>query len=841
MSRYNFKDIEPKWQQYWEAQNSFKTGTDTSKPKYYVLDMFPYPSGEGLHIGHPEGYTATDIVARYKRMNGFNVLHPMGWDAFGLAVERAAVRSNRHPADITKENIANFRRQLKGLGFSYDWAREFSTTDEDYYKWTQWIFLKLHEKGLAYMAEVPVNWCPAQGTVLANEEVQDGKFIETGDPVERRMMRQWMMKITAYADRLVEDLDGLDWPESVKEMQRNWVGRSQGANVQFSIDGHAGGFEIFTTRPDTLFGATFCVLAPEHPLVSEITSAAQLADITKYRDWAKNVSDRDREIASAKQKTGVFTGAYAINPVNGEKLPIWIADYVKMDYGSGAIMAVPAHDERDYDFAKTFSLPIKPVVAGGDVSVEAYTGEGPAINSGFLDGLKTNEAKTKMIAWLVEKGIGQARTTYKLRDWLFSRQRYWGEPFPILHKADGTYITLPEDALPISLPHLTDYRPTENGEPPLARATDWTPVTLNGEQFLRETNTMPQWAGSCWYYLRFMDPKNDKAFASKEALDYWGMVDLYIGGVEHAVLHLLYSRFWHKVLFDCGLVPHKEPFQKLFNQGMIQATSYKEDSGKYRYPHEAELRGGQYFLKGTETKLNAQVEKIGKSKLNGINPDDVARTHGADSLRMYEMFLGPLEATKPWQTNGITGVYGFLERFWSWVVDIDTDALNSNLVDAPEESAPEAARRELHQTIQKVTADIEALRFNTAIARMMECLNVLKKEKQLPKVMAEKFTLILSPFAPHVGEELWQRLGHSESLTLAPWPTFDAALVEESHVTIAVQVNGKVRATITLPKGVDQKVAEATALAEEGVIRALDGKAPKKVIVVPNKIVNIVA
>lgn len=841
MSRYNFKSIEPKWQQHWAAHKTFETPNGGPKPKYYVLDMFPYPSGAGLHIGHPEGYTATDIVARYKRMTGHNVLHTMGWDAFGLAAERYAVRVGGHPKEITEKNINVFREQLQRIGFSYDWSREFSTTDEDYYKWTQWIFLKLYEKGLAYLAEVPVNWCPAQGTVLANEEVQDGKFIETGEPVERRLMKQWMLKITAYADRLVDDLDELDWPESIKEMQRNWVGRSIGAEVVFKVDGHDKSFDIFTTRPDTLFGATFCVLAPEHPMVAAVTTPAQKAEIEKYVAWAKNVSDRDREIAAAKEKTGVFTGAYAINPVNGSKLPIWIADYVKMDYGSGAIMAVPAHDERDYAFAKAFNLPIIEVVKGGDISKEAFSGEGVAVNSDFLNGLKMAEAKAKMVDWLHAKGIGKGRTTYKLRDWLFSRQRYWGEPFPLLHKKDGGIVALPESALPLTLPQLSDFRPTEQGDPPLGRATEWVKVNLNGEELTRELNTMPQWAGSCWYYLRFMDPKNKDRFVGEQAEKYWGQVDLYVGGVEHAVLHLLYARFWHKVLFDAGLISTNEPFKKLFNQGMILCFSYKDARGKYYSPADVEQRGEKWFVKGSETEVATQIEKMSKSKLNVVNPDEVISTHGADALRLYEMFMGPLEAVKPWQTNGITGVYSFLERVWSWVVDINTDALSDVWVDGDESAAPEAARKELHKTIAKVTADIEALRFNTAIARMMEALNLLRKEPKLPKGVAEKFALILAPFAPHLAEELWARLGHTQSLACEKWPSFDAALIVENTVTMGVQVNGKLRATITLPKGTDQKTAEAAALAEDGVVKALEGKPPRKVIVVVDKIVNVVA
>lgn len=832
MSRYNPKYVEPKWQKFWEENQTFVTPNKSDKPKYYALDMFPYPSGEGLHIGHPEGYTATDIVARSKRMQGFNVLHPMGWDAFGLAVERSAVRYNIHPAKLTEKNVGRFRGQCQRLGFSYDWQRELATTDAEYYKWTQWIFLKLYEKGLAYLAEVPVNWCPAQGTVLANEEVQDGKFIETGEPVERKLMRQWMLKITAYADRLVDDLDGLDWPESIKEMQRNWVGRSEGAEVRFDIADTKESFEIFTTRPDTLFGATFCVLAPEHPLVGRITPPANKSEVEKYREWAKNLSDRDREIQSAKKKTGVFTGAYAINPANNERLPIWIADYVKMDYGTGAIMAVPAHDERDYEFAKTFDLPIRAVIAGGDIGKEAFTGDGKVINSEFLNGLSSTEAKSKMISWLKQKNLGKSRITYKLRDWLFSRQRYWGEPFPLLYKKDGSIVAIPENALPVTLPELTDFRPTETGEPPLARAQDW----VNTPEGMRETNTMPQWAGSCWYYLRYMDPHNDKAFVDREVEKYWGQVDLYIGGVEHAVLHLLYARFWHKVLFDCGLVSHNEPFKKLFNQGMIQAATYREVSGKYHYPRDAEQRGEKWFLKNTDIELITQIEKFGKSKLNGINPDDVIEEWGADALRLYEMFMGPLEASKPWQTNGIAGVYGLLDRTWSWIIDIDSD--NSRV---SEGEFSKDALRELHKTIEKVTKDIEALRFNTAIARMMECLNVLQKEKVVPKEIAEKFVLILSPFAPHMCEELWQRLGHTQSLAYEAWPQFDPALTTESHATIAVQVNGKLRATIHLPRGTPSKEAELAALADEGVRKVLEGKTPKKIIVIPDRIVNVVA
>jgi leucyl-tRNA synthetase len=839
--RYNPKTIEPKWQARWAKDHTFKTGTDITRPKYYVLDMFPYPSGAGLHIGHPEGYTATDIVARYKRMNGFNVLHPMGWDAFGLAAERYAVRVGEHPAAVTKKNIDVFRRQLQAIGFSYDWQREFSTTDEDYYKWTQWIFLQLYNKGLAYLAEVPVNWCPAQGTVLANEEVQDGKFVETGDPVERRMMKQWMLKITAYADRLVDDLGELDWPDSIKEMQRNWVGRSTGAEVTFAIDGHAAlNFDVFTTRPDTLFGATFCVLAPEHPLVAAITTEAQRGDVQTYQTWAKNVSDRDREIGAAKEKTGVFTGAYAINPATGQKVPVWIADYVKMDYGSGAIMAVPAHDERDYDFARKFNLPIVEVVAGGDISKEAYTDNstGTLVNSGILNGLTVPAAKEKMIAWLVENGLGRARTTYKLRDWLFSRQRYWGEPFPLLHRADGTIVQLPDDALPLTLPALDDFRPTADGEPPLARATGWTAIEQNGETLKRELNTMPQWAGSCWYYLRFMSPHYKDAFVDPAAERYWGQVDLYVGGVEHAVLHLLYARFWHKVLFDAGLVSTNEPFKKLFNQGMILAFSYKDARGKYYSPADAEQRGDAWYARGTDTPLTTQIEKMSKSKLNVINPDDVIAAHGADALRLYEMFMGPLEQTKPWQTNGITGVAGFLDRAWSLLVDAETGTLRPAI--QKDATATEELLREINGCVDKVTTDIENLRFNTAIAKMMEFVNCAKKQPVLPHAVAEQFTLLLSPFAPHMAEELWERLGHADTLAHHAWPKADPQWLTRDTVTIVVQVNGKKRDTMDIAKGRPEAEVIDMASQIEKVKTALAAGTVKKQIYVPDRLVNFI-
>jgi len=838
VSRYNPQEIEPRWQAYWEEHQCFKTLDDTGLPKYYVLDMFPYPSGAGLHVGHPEGYTATDIVARYKRMRGFNVLHPMGWDAFGLPAERAAVRENRHPATITRENIANFKRQIKRLGLSYDWRREISTCEPEYYRWTQWIFLKLHEMDLAYLAEVAVNWCPAQGTVLANEEVQDGKYVETGDPVERRMMRQWMLKITAYAQRLLDDLDGLDWPEGVMEMQRQWIGRSEGAEAVFRVADSDESFTVFTTRPDTLFGATYCVLAPEHPLVEKITTAERREAVMAYREKAANTAERDRMVAAERDKTGEFTGAHAINPVNDERVPIWVADYVLMGYGTGAIMAVPAHDERDYAFARKFDLEIREVISGGNIEEAAYVGDGVAVNSGILDGLKVDDAKRRIIDWLEAHDLGKGRVTYKLRDWLFSRQRYWGEPFPILHKTDGSFLPLPTDSLPLTLPALEEYRPTEDGRPPLARASDWVEVDMDGERFERETNTMPQWAGSCWYYLRFMDPHNESLPVSPEAERYWGPVDLYVGGVEHAVLHLLYSRFWHKVLYDCGLVHTKEPFQKLFNQGMILAYSHRDPQGRYYGPEQVEERDGEWFVKGSDTPVETQIEKMSKSKLNVVNPDDIVGEFGADAMRLYEMFMGPLEATKPWQTNGVKGVHGFLERAYNLVVDPETGDRNPRL--GADGETPEELIRELHRTVDKVGKDIENLRFNTAIAKMMEFINVARKSPVLPVDLIERFVLVMSPFAPHLGEELWQRLGHAGSLSRHTWPEADPAWLVEDEVTIAVQVNGKRRAEVKVPRGSEQTVVEAAARAEPAVAKHLGEKPLRKVIYVADRLINMV-
>ncbi|NLF58788.1 MAG: leucine--tRNA ligase, partial [Candidatus Hydrogenedens sp.] len=751
---YDFQAIEKKWQAYWLANKTFKSEVDHSKPKYYVLDMFPYPSGAGLHVGHPEGYTATDIVSRFKRMKGFNVLHPMGWDAFGLPAERHAMRTGEHPAIITRQNCDTFRRQIQRLGLSYDWDREIDTTDQDYYKWTQWIFTVLFERGLAYEVEAPVNWCPALGTVLANEEVKDGRYVETGDPVEKRMMRQWMLRITAYAERLISDLDGLDWPEGIKAMQREWIGRSEGADVEFTVAGSGEKFTVFTTRPDTLFGATYCVLAPEHPLTLQIATEGQRAAVAEYVAAAGRKSAQDR-MRDEKEKTGVFTGAYAVNPVNGKEVPIWTADYVLAEYGYGAIMAVPAHDTRDYEFAKNFGIEIIEVISGGNIAEEAFTGDGVLVNSPLIDGLRVPEAKKKITAWLEERGIGRGTVNYKLRDWLFSRQRYWGEPFPVIRLEDGTVKTVPMTDLPITLPELDEYKPTADGEPPLARARDWVDTTdpATGRPARRETNTMPQWAGSCWYYLRFCDPRNNGEAWSKEAENYWMPVDLYIGGAEHAVLHLLYARFWHKVLFDAGHVSTSEPFQKLFNQGMILAYSYKDELGKYHYPHEVERRGEQWVVKENGAPVHTQIEKMSKSRYNVVNPDEVADAYGADSVRLYEMFMGPLDREKPWTDEGVQGVHRFLRRIWSLFVN-DEGAPHPRIVESGGDPAME---KELHKTVKAVTQNIESLMFNTAIARMMEFVNAGMKAAAIDKSVMERFALVLSPFAPHLAEELWER------------------------------------------------------------------------------------
>ncbi len=843
--RYDPAEIEPRWQRVWQDREVYRTPSDLAelrtKPKYYVLDMFPYPSGAGLHVGHAEGYTATDVVARFKRMTGHHVLHPIGWDAFGLPAERAAVREGIHPAVITRRNVDTFTRQIQRLGFSYDWRREVNTSSPDYYRWTQWIFLKLYERGLAYLAKVPVNWCPALGTVLANEEVKDGRYVETGDPVERRDMRQWMLRITAYAERLLEDLELVDWPDSVKEMQRNWIGKSTGADVDFPIAGTGESFTVFTTRPDTLFGATYCVLAPEHPLVERITTDDRRAEVRAYVEAAKQKSDLLRTDL-AKEKSGVPTGACAVNPVNGEEIPIWVADYVLMSYGTGAIMAVPGQDQRDWDFAKAYGLPIiRTVKPPEDFFGEAYLGDGPAIASGFLDGLHIDEAKARIVAWLEAEGKGRAKVQYKLRDWLFSRQRYWGEPFPVVHLDDGTVVPLPEDQLPVEIPHIDQYRPTEDGRPPLARAgDDWLMVELpDGRRGVRETNTMPQWAGSCWYYLRYLDADNDRAAWDLELEKYWLPVDLYVGGVEHAVLHLLYARFWHKVLYDCGLVASKEPFKRLFNQGMILAPSYRSAGGKYYPREELEERGGELYPPGEDTPVEVQVERMGKSKMNGVDPMEVIGRYGADAVRLYELFMGPLEQTKPWQMEGLEGVYRFLGRIWRLCVDERSNALAPAITDAPASSEPELEKT-LHRTIKKVRDDTEGLRFNTAIAQMMVFVNEATAAATLPREILETFTRVLSPYAPHLAEEMWHRLGSEDLVVQTAWPEHDEALCKEDLITIVVQVNGKLRDRLEVERGTTRDRLEELALESEGARRFLEGQTPRKVIVVPDRLVNVV-
>lgn len=801
---FDHRSIETKWQKYWEGNKTFKTGEESGKRKFYALDMFPYPSGAGLHVGHPEGYTASDILARMKRAQGYNVLHPIGWDAFGLPAEQYAIDTGNDPAEFTEHNINTFRRQIKALGFSYDWDREINTTDPDYYKWTQWIFLKLYEKGLAYIDEVAVNWCPALGTVLANEEVIDGKSERGGHPVERRPMKQWMLRITAYADRLIDDLNDVDWPENIKDMQRNWIGRSEGAEVTFNIDGFDETFTVFTTRPDTLFGATYAVLAPEHPLVDKITTADQRAAVEAYLDEVKHKSDLERTDL-AKDKSGVFTGAYAINPVNGEKMPIWIADYVLISYGTGAIMAVPAHDERDYEFAVKFELPIKEVVAGGDVTSEAYTGDGLHVNSEFLDGLNKEEAISTMIKWLEEKEIGTKKITYRLRDWLFSRQRYWGEPIPIIHWEDGTMSPVKEEELPLILPKTTDIKPSGTGESPLANISEWVNVTdENGRKGRRETNTMPQWAGSSWYFLRYIDPDNKEALADPEKLKEWMPVDIYIGGAEHAVLHLLYARFWHKFLYDIGVVPTKEPFQNLFNQGMI---------------------------------LGENNEKMSKSKGNVVNPDDIVESHGADTLRMYEMFMGPLDASIAWSTNGLDGSRRFLDRIWRLLVN-DDGTITDKMTETDDTGKLEKV---YHQTVKKVTENYEELKFNTAISQLMVFINDAYKADSLPKVYIEGFVKLLAPVAPHIAEELWSKLGHSESITYGTWPAFDEAKLVDNEVEIVIQINGKVKAKLMVPTDTTREKLEEIAMGDDSIKEQIDGKTIRKVIAVPGKLVNIVA
>jgi leucyl-tRNA synthetase len=913
MPNYNPQAVEPCWQQYWQEHHTFATPDTSDRPKYYILDMFPYPSGAGLHVGHPEGYTATDILARYRRMTGSHVLHPMGWDAFGLPAEQYAIQTGTHPRVTTQQNIATFKRQIQSLGFSYDWDREVDTTDPDYVKWTQWIFLQIFDtwydpeqdrgrpirelpippevkaqgaeavrryqdsKRLAYESDVPVWWCPELGTVLANEEVQDGRSERGGYPCERRPLRQWVLRITAYADRLLRDLERVDWPESIKTMQREWIGRSEGAEVDFKLQSPpaaAGGsnrstIRVFTTRPDTLFGATYMVLSPEHPLVDPITTPAQQAAVAAYKAEAAKKSDLERT-ELAKTKTGVFTGAYAINPVNNKKIPVWIADYVLASYGTGAIMAVPGQDERDWEFAEVFDLPIiRTVQPPEGWEGKAYLGEGPAINSAFLNGLGIADAKAKIIAWLEEKGVGQRRVNYKLRDWLFSRQRYWGEPFPVLHELDaqgrptGFVRPVPESQLPVLLPDLEDFKPTGSPEGPLVKAADWLYVTIDGTKYRRETNTMPQWAGSCWYYIRYLDPHNDKQFCAPAKAKYWLPVDLYVGGAEHAVLHLLYSRFWHKVLYDRGHLPCPEPFQRLVNQGMIlgemEFTAYRRPASRERERPEwvsagdtagaepvrvdedqVEKKGDFFVLKeAPEVRVEARAHKMSKARGNVINPDDVVHEYGADSLRLYEMFMGPLEQVKPWSMRGVEGVYRFLSRVWRAVIDerAETVQLNAAVQDVPPDRD---TLRLLHVTIQRVTDDLDGMRFNTAIAAMMEFTNHLTKLEVRPKAVIEPFVLILSPFAPHIAEELWRALGHANTLAYEPWPKADPALLKADTIEVPVQVNGKLRSRLTVPADSDEKALEAAALADEKVRNFIAGKQVKKVIVAKGKLVNIV-
>ncbi len=929
MPAYHPQRIEPKWQAFWEEHKTFKTLDFVhDRPKLYILDMFPYPSGAGLHVGHPEGYTATDILCRFKRMRGFNVLHPMGWDAFGLPAEQFAIKTGTHPRETTRANVDNFRRQIKALGFSYDWDREVDTTDPGYYRWTQWIFLQLFDtwydptfgwtdshghdhkgkgrpiaklpipdgttdpagyrdsKRLAYRAEVPVNWCPALGTVLANEEVQDGKSEIGGHPVVRMPLRQWMLRITAYADRLNDDIEGVDWPRPIKDMQRNWIGRSEGAEVDFEVEG-VGPLRVYTTRPDTLFGATYMVVAPEHPLVDPLTTEEQMQAVRDYRDAAAHKSDLDRTDL-AKTKSGVFTGSHAINPVNGRPIPVWVADYVLMGYGTGAIMAVPGHDDRDFEFARAYNLPINRVVArhtaySDDALDEADTAPGVAVNSRntdihavtdygdpiTLDGLPTAEAKVAITAWLERRGVGKGAVVTKLRDWLFSRQRYWGEPFPILLGEDGSIKAVDQSELPILLPDLVDFRPSGRPEPPLGKATDWVRYS---ETYRRETNTMPQWAGSCWYYLRYIDPRNDQQPFSPKLEKYWLPVDLYVGGAEHAVLHLLYSRFWHKVLFDRGLVSTPEPFHKLVNQGMIlgetEYTGFKDLSGTWVSANEVSEAEGVWSVKGANPRrpvrpvklaedaavkkgegfvliaepsirVDARAHKMSKSRGNVISPDEVVSEYGADSLRLYEMFMGPLEAVKPWSMKGVEGVYRFLGRSWRLVVDFEND--ETRLDPRVQDVEPTSDQAKIiARTVAGVTDDLDAMRFNTAISKLMEFVNAFTSADVRPLSAMKTFTLLLAPMAPHLAEELWELLGGTTTLAYEPWPTYDSTLLIDDEVEIPVQVNGKLKCKVMVANGIVPEELEMVARSDPRIVALLQGKTIKKVIVVPSKLVNFV-
>ena len=832
---YPFENIETKWQKYWEDNGTFTVTEDNSYPKEkraYVLDMFPYPSGAGLHVGHPEGYTATDIYCRYLRMNGYNVLHPMGFDAFGLPAENYAIQTGTHPAITTSRNINNFRRQIKRLGFCYDWTREISTCEPDYYKWTQWIFEKLYEKGLAYESQAPINWCPNCKTGLANEEVKEGKCDRCGHQVEKKNIRQWVLRITDYAQRLLDDLDMLDWPESVKMMQRNWIGRSEGASVLFKVKGLEESLEVFTTRCDTLFGATYMVVSPEHPLVAKLTSAEQKAAVEDYIAQAAKKSDLDRTDL-AKEKTGVFSGSYAINPVNGKEIPIWIADYVLISYGTGAIMAVPAHDTRDWEFAKKFNLPIVEVLKSEvDVQQQAWTEDGLHVNSGFLDGLNKADAIEKMLGFLEEKHIGHRTVNFKLRDWIFSRQRYWGEPIPLVHCPKCGTVLVPEDQLPLTLPDVESYQPSGTGESPLANIDSWVNCSCPkcGGPAKRETNTMPQWGGSCWYYLRYIDPKNNKRFVDSEKEKYWMPVDLYIGGTEHAVLHLLYARFWHKVLYDLGQVSTLEPFQRLVNQGMITSFAYQRKNKSLVPADQVEERDEKFYDKETGEQLERVIAKMSKSLKNVINPDEVISQYGADTMRMYEMFMGPLQVSKPWSTTGIAGVWRFIDRIWRL----------SEEKTITEDKAPEQLIKTLNKTIKKVGDDTRTLNFNTAISQMMIYVNELYKLDNLPREAWEPLILMLAPYVPHMAEELWERAGHKPSVCNQKWPEYIHELTVDETITFVVQVNGKVRAKIECPKGLSQQDAVKTAKENENVAKYLEGQQILKEIYVPNKLISFV-
>ncbi|MBQ7753419.1 MAG: leucine--tRNA ligase [Treponema sp.] len=848
MSKYPFENIEPKWQKYWELNKTFRAKEDSKIPpkkRKYILDMFPYPSAAGLHVGHPEGYTATDIYCRYLRMKGFNVLHPMGFDSFGLPAENYAIKTGTHPSTTTHANIEKFTQQIKSLGFSYDWDRVVSTCESDYYHWTQWIFLKLYEKGLAYEAQTPINWCPSCLTGLANEEVKEGRCERCGAIVTHKTIRQWILKITEYAERLLEDLDGLDWPESVKIMQRNWIGKSEGAEVTFNVadkDGKESGekLTVYTTRCDTLFGATYMVVSPEHPLIEKLTTADQKKAVEDYREQAAKKSDLERTDL-AKDKTGVFSGSYAVNPVNGKLIPIWVADYVLISYGTGAIMAVPAHDTRDWDFAKKFNLPIIEVLKSEvDVQKQAWTEDGIHVNSEFLDGLNKADAIAKMLEWLAEKGVGKKAVNYKLRDWIFSRQRYWGEPIPLIHCPDCGTVPVPEDQLPLTLPNVKSYQPTGTGESPLAGIEEWVNCKCPkcGGAARRETNTMPQWAGSCWYYLRYLDPQNEKAFCSKEAENYWMPVDLYVGGAEHAVLHLLYSRFWHKVLYDCGLVSTKEPFQRLVNQGMITSFAFQRKNKTLVPTDEVDQKAdGTYFEKATGEPLEQIVAKMSKSLKNVVNPDDEIKAYGADSVRMYEMFMGPLTMSKPWSTQGIVGIHRFLEKVWA----VSEKPLNdTDITGKLEDKALVALRKTFAQTVKKVSNDTDTLNFNTAISQMMIFINEASKFESLPRAMWSDFVKLIAPYAPHLGEELWEKLGNKNTIAYESWPTFNEDFCKDDTKQIVVMINGKKRDTFEAAPGTSQDDLKAAALALEGVKKFTDGHEIVKTVIVPDKLVNLV-